>query len=382
MDSHDLLTIEVEDAHSAARQGHIKLSRGTVATPFFMPIGTYGAVKTLAPWEVRELGAQMILSNTYHLYLRPGMDLMAQFGGVHKFMGWDGPLLTDSGGFQIFSLASLRKLDDDGVTFRSHLNGSLHRFTPEKAIDMQRVLGSDFVMALDECPPGDSSAAVWQAALERTTSWARRCLERFDATEPRYGHPQSLFCIVQGGTDPKLRRQSAEELLALGSGVSGYAIGGLAVGEPKEALFATLEQMNALLPSDKPRYLMGVGTPADLVRAVALGMDMFDCVLPTRNARNGQLFTPTGTLNIRNARYRTDLEPVQAGCDCPLCLRFSRAYLRHLIMIREVLGLRLATAHNLRFYLRLMADMRAAIQAGQFMEWSKDFLGQYEGEQA
>ena len=382
MDRHPLFTIEVKDKHTAARKGRIQLSRGTVATPFFMPVGTYGVVKTVAPWELQELGAQVILSNTYHLYLRPGMDLMAQFGGVHKFMGWDGPLLTDSGGFQIFSLASLRKLDDDGVTFRSHLNGSIHRFTPELAIDIQRVLGSDFVMALDECPPGDASPAVWQAALERTTHWARRCLERFGATEPRYGHPQSLFCIVQGGTDPQLRRQSAEELLALGSGVSGYAIGGLAVGEPKEELFATLELMNALLPGDMPRYLMGVGTPADLVRAVALGMDMFDCVLPTRNARNGQLFTPTGTLNIRNARYRTDLEPVQAGCDCPLCLRFSRAYLRHLITIKEVLGLRLATAHNLRFYLRLMADMRAAIQAGQFRSWSQDFLRQYEGVEA
>ena len=382
MDSRPLLTIEVEDPHSAARQGRIKLSRGTVQTPLFMPIGTYGAVKTLAPWEVRELGAQMILSNTYHLYLRPGMELMHQFGGVHKFMGWDGPLLTDSGGFQIFSMASLRKLDDDGVTFQSHLNGSAHRFTPEMAIDIQRVLGSDFVMALDVCSPGDASPAVCQLALERTTNWARRCLDRFGATEPRYGHPQSFFCIVQGGTDPQLRRQSVEELLALGSGVSGYAIGGLAVGEPKETLYATLEQMNALLPSDKPRYLMGVGTPADLVRAVGLGMDMFDCVLPTRNARNGQLFTPTGTLNIRNARYRTDLEPVQAGCDCPLCLHFSRAYLRHLVMTREMLGLRLATAHNLRFYLRLMAHMRAAIQGGQFMGWSQEFLRRYEGEQA
>ncbi len=360
----------------------MEFSRGTVTTPFFMPIGTYGAVKTLAPGEVRELGAQVILSNTYHLYLRPGLELMGRFGGIHKFMGWDGPILTDSGGFQIFSLATLRKLDDDGVTFQSHLNGSLHRFTPEKAIDMQRVLGADLVMVLDECPSGDASLAEWQEALRRTTAWARRCLDRFNATEPRYGHPQNLFCIVQGGTDPQLRRQSTEALLALGPEVSCYALGGVAVGEPKEELFATLELMNTLLPGDKPRYLMGVGTPADLVRAVSLGMDMFDCVLPTRNARNGQLFTPFGTLNIRNSRYRDDFAPVQENCDCPLCTQFSRAYLRHLFATREVLGLRLATAHNLRFYLRLMAHLRTAIREGRFQRWSREFLSRYEGEQA
>ena len=356
-----------------------------------MPIATHGAVKTLAPWEVRELGAQIILSNTYHLYLRPGMELINRYGGVHRFMGWEQPLLTDSGGYQVFSLASLRQVDDEGVTFQSHLDGTTHHFTPELVIDLQRQLGSDFVMVLDECPPGDAPLRAIKEAVERTTRWARRCLDQFQATALGEGSSQTLFCVVQGGTDPHLRRRSAEELLALSASsteslrdrrteASGYAIGGLAVGEPKEALFATLELMNELLPGDKPRYLMGVGTPADLVRAAALGMDLFDCVLPTRNARNGQLFTPQGTLNIRNARYRSDLEPVQAGCDCPLCANFGRADLSHLFHAGEVLGLRLATAHNLRFYLRLMARMRQAIQKGCFRSWSREFLQQYEGE--
>lgn len=345
-----------------------------------MPIATQGAVKTLAPWEVRELGAQIILSNTYHLYLRPGMELINRYGGVHRFMGWEQPLLTDSGGYQVFSLASLRKVADDGVTFQSHLDGTTHHLTPELVIDIQRQLGSDFVMALDECPAGDAPLRAIKEAVERTTRWARRCLDQFQVTAPGEGSSQTLFLIVQGGTDPHLRHRSAEELLALDPEASGYAIGGLAVGEPKEALFATLELMNELLPGDKLRYLMGVGTPADLVRAAALGMDLFDCVLPTRNARNGQMFTPQGTLNIRNARYRSDLEPVQAGCDCPLCANFGRAYLSHLFHTGEVLGLRLATAHNLRFYLRLMARMRQAIREGSFQSWSSEFLQQYEGE--
>ena len=370
-------TITAADPGAAARTGLIELARGTIETPCFMPIATHGAVKTLAPWEVRELGAQIILSNTYHLYLRPGLELINRYGGVHRFMGWERPILTDSGGYQVFSLASLRKVDDDGVTFQSHLDGTSHRFTPEQVIDIQRQLGSDFVMALDECPPGDAPLGVIEEAVARTTHWACRCLDRFRTTKPGGDHPQTLFLIVQGGTDPHLRRRSAEELLALDA--PAYAIGGLAVGEPKEALFATLELMDELLPRDRPRYLMGVGTPADLVRAGALGMDLFDCVLPTRNARNGQLFTPYGTLNIRNSRYRTDLEPVQAGCDCPLCANFGRAYLSHLFHTGEVLGLRLATAHNLRFYLRLMIRMRQAIREGCFQAWSREFLQRYEG---
>ena len=370
-------TIMADDPDTSARAGLIELARGAIETPCFMPIGTHGAVKTLAPWEVRELGAQIILSNSYHLFLRPGMELLERYGGVHSFMGWERPILTDSGGYQVFSLAAMRKVDDDGVTFQSHLDGTTHRFTPELVIDIQRVLGSDFVMALDECPPGDAPPRAVKAAVARTTRWARRCLDHFQATRPRQGHSQSLFCVVQGGTDPDLRRQSAAELLALEA--PAYAIGGLAVGEPREALFTTIALMDTLLPRDKPRYLMGVGTPADLVHAAASGMDLFDCVLPTRNARNGQLFTSRGTLNIRNARYRSELEPVQAGCDCPLCVNFGRAYLGHLFHTGEVLGLRLATAHNLRFYLRLMADMRTAIREGRFQSWSREFLQQYKG---
>jgi queuine tRNA-ribosyltransferase len=369
-------SITAADKSTSARIGQLELKRGLINTPCFMPIGTYAAVKTLAPWEVQELGAQMILSNTYHLYLRPGMDLIQQYGGLHRFMGWEGPILTDSGGYQVFSLAALRKIDDTGVSFQSHLDGSTHSFTPEKSIDIQRVLGSDFVMALDECPPGDAPEQTIAEAVSRTTLWARRCLERFQATEEGASHDQTLFLIVQGGTSSHLRRESAEELINLGG--SAYAIGGLAVGESKEALFASLELMDELLPKDKLRYLMGVGTPADLVRAVALGIDMFDCVLPTRNARNGQLFTTTGTLNIRNARHRSDLQPVQEGCDCLLCTRFERAYLSHLFHTGEVLGLRLATMHNLRFYLRLMASMRTAIDKARFSSWSKQFLQDYE----
>lgn len=340
-----------------------------------MPIGTHGAVKTMAPWELRELGAEMVLSNTYHLFLRPGMEVIGQSGGLHNFMGWDGPILTDSGGYQIFSLAALRKVDDEGVTFRSHLDGTTHHLTPEGVVDIQRGLGSDFVMALDVCPPADASRRMVAEAVARTTAWARRSAERFRTTAPSVGDGQSLVCIVQGGTDENLRRRSAEELLALET--PAYAVGGLAVGESKEALLTTLELMAALLPQAKPRYLMGVGTPADLVRSVALGMDMFDCVLPTRNARNGQLFTPTGKLNIRNTRYRLDQEQVQEGCECPLCAHFGRAYLCHLFHTGEVLGLRLATAHNLHFYLRLMADMRRAIRQGRFDSWSQSFLRQY-----
>lgn len=374
--SHLSFSITSADGSTSARTGHLELKRGLIDTPCFMPIGTHAAVKTLAPWEVQELGAQIILSNTYHLYLRPGMDLINQYGGLHRFMGWEKPILTDSGGYQVFSLAALRKIDDDGVSFQSHLDGSSHYITPEKSIDIQRTLGSDFVMALDECPPGGAPEKIIAEAVSRTTLWARRCLNRFEISEEAAPQAQTLFLIVQGGTSSHLRRKSAEELIELNS--SAYAIGGLAVGESKEALFTTLELMNELLPVDKPRYLMGVGTPADLVRSVALGVDMFDCVLPTRNARNGQLFTPTGTMNIRNARYRDDLQPIQEGCDCLLCTRFERAYLSHLFHTGEVLGLRLATMHNLRFYLQLMTSMREAIDQDQFSAWSQQFLSAYE----
>ncbi len=348
--------ITASDKHTSARAGVVDFARGQVYTPFFMPIGTYGAVKTMAPHELQELGAQVVLSNTYHLYLRPGTELLSQTGGLHPFMGWQGPILTDSGGFQIFSLTGLRKVDDEGVNFQSHLDGSKHRFTPEKVIDIQRTLGSDFMMVLDECPPGDDPRHVWARALQRTTDWARRCMARFDATDPLYGHPQYLLPIVQGGTDHQLRRQSAEELLELDA--AAYAVGGLAVGEPKAELFSTLEVLDPILPSDRLRYLMGVGTPADIIRAVRLGIDMFDCVLPTRNARNGQLFTPDGKINMRNAAYRTDLRPVQEDCDCLLCAKFSRAYLRHLLKTSEAISLKLTTDPKHGCYQLLMSTLR------------------------
>ena len=370
------LTINATGADSPARQCVISTGRGDIQTPFFMPVGTYGAVKSQAPEELKEQGAQMVLSNAYHLYLRPGLDLLERTGGLHPFMGWDGPILTDSGGYQVFSLAALRDVDDDGVTFKSHLDGSTHRFTPEKVIDIQRVIGSDFMMPLDECPLGDAPKSSWATAVTRTTAWMSRALTRFDETEPAYGQPQYLLCIIQGGTDAGLRRQSAESLLQLEP--SGVAIGGLAVGESKEELLATLEELVPQLPADTPRYLMGVGTPADLVRAVGLGVDMFDCVLPTRNARNGQLFTSAGKMNLRNAKFRHDLKPVQDGCGCPLCRGYSRAYLRHLFVTGEVLGLRLATAHNLWFYHHMMADMRSAISEGVYSQWARDFLVRYE----
>ena len=347
-----------------------------------MPVGTYGAVKTLAPWEVQQLGAQIILSNTFHLYLRPGLELLSEFGGVHRFMGWSGPILTDSGGFQVFSLGSLAQVDDKGVSFKSPIDGGGHYLTPERVVDIQRLLGSDIMMALDDCPAGDipldQRQERWEAAVHRTTIWAGRCLQRYRETKPGGEHAPYLMMVVQGGTDPALRQRSVEQLLELGEEPIGYAVGGLAVGEPKEALFATLELMDRWLPADKPRYLMGVGTPADLVRAVAAGMDMFDCVLPTRNARNGQLFTPNGPLNIRNARHRTDLDPVDPNCACPLCNNFSRAHLAHLFRIGEMLALRLATAHNLRFYHNTMEQLRGAIESAEFSAWSRKFLQAYE----
>ena len=368
-------TLLYRSTDSRARRGRINLSRGTIQTPFFMPVGTHAAVKTQTPADMRRAGAQVVLSNAYHLYLRPGLDLLGRTGGLHPFMGWDGPILTDSGGYQVFSLAKLRKMDADGVTFQSHLDGSEHRFTPESVVQNQRIIGSDMMMPLDDCPSGDATPDTWRQAVERTTRWARRSRDQFAATESRYGHTQYLFGIVQGGTDPELRRRSAGELLELDP--AGCAIGGLAVGEPKAALFDMTALVSELLPDDRPRYLMGVGTPADIVRAVGLGIDLFDCVLPTRNARNGQLFTPTGHLNIRNARYRDDLEPVQDGCGCDCCTTISRAYLRHLFTTEEVLGLRLATAHNLWFYLHLMAALRQAIEENRYSAWAADFLATY-----
>jgi len=358
-----------EDPHSRARAGVIHTPHGPIPTPVFAPVGTQATVKAVSPRELRELGASLILANTYHLYLRPGPDVVADLGGLHGFMGWDGPIMTDSGGFQVFSLAHLRAVDMMGVTFRSHLDGSEHLFTPERVIEIQEKLGADIILCLDECSePLDYDYNV--QALKRTHHWAERCR----AAHTR--RAQALFGIVQGGVFADLRRQSAEFVTALD--FPGYSIGGLSVGEPKGLMHEMLEVTVPLLPADKPRHLLGIGSPEDFFEAVARGIDIFDCVLPTRIARNGALFVRTGRLNIRNARYADDAAPIEEGCACYACRHFSRAYLRHLIMAKEILGLRLATLHNLHFMLNLMREIREAIQAGTFAPLKKDFLANYD----
>ncbi len=351
-----------------ARLGVFTTPHGDIPLPAFAPVGTQATVKTLTPDELHMIGVDLILSNTYHLYLRPGADVIAELGGLHRFMGWDGPILTDSGGFQVFSLAHMRRVDPDGVTFRSHIDGSLHRFTPEVVIHTQELLGADIIMPLDICPPPDDRQAV-EEAVRLTNRWAVRAREAH--TRP----DQALFGIVQGGIFPDLRREAAEFLVDLD--FPGYAIGGLSVGETKEQMYATLEETIPHLPADRPRYLMGVGTPEDILEAVARGVDLFDCVLPTRVARNGGLLTHEGRINIRNARYARDPNPIEPGCTCYTCQRFSRAYLRHLFKAGEILGLRLATLHNLHFMQQLMQRIRESIREGRFQEFKASFLARY-----
>ena len=360
--------VTARDPFTAARSGVLATPHGSLQTPVFAPVGTQATVKTLAPRDLIELEATLVLANTYHLYLRPGPDLVRDFGGLHAFMGWPRPILTDSGGFQVFSLAQMRKVDADGVTFRSHIDGSLHRFTPENTIAAQEALGADIIMCLDECAdPLDR--AYNEAALIRTHSWAARC----QAAHVR--EDQALFGIVQGGVFPDLRVTSARVLRAMG--FTGLAVGGLSVGETKEQMYATLDITVPELPDDRPRYLMGVGAPEDIVEGVARGIDIFDCVLPTRVARNGGLLTRQGRLNIRNARHAADPLPVEPGCDCYTCRSFPRAYLRHLFKAEEILGLHLATVHNLRFMVRLLADIRTHISAGTFTSFREQFLQEY-----
>ena len=357
------------DDESRARLGTLHTPHGAVPTPLFAPVGTQATVKTMTPRSLHELGAGLILANTYHLFLRPGADLVQRMGGLHRFMGWDGPMLTDSGGYQVFSLAHRRKLDADGVTFRSHIDGSAQRFTPESVMDIEQKLGADIAMCLDECPdPLDRKAN--EQALVRTHAWAVRC--RAAHTRP----DQALFGIVQGGIFADLRSDSARTLTALD--FPGYAVGGLAVGETKAQMIDTLALTCPLLPEHKPRYLMGVGAPEDILEAVAQGIDMFDCVLPTRVARNGALLTRAGRLNIRNAQHTDSPLPVEPGCTCYTCQHFTRAYLRHLFKAGETLGLHLATFHNLHFMLRLMEDIRAAIAAGEFSAFKRRFLDAYQ----
>ena len=343
----------------AARRGRLTFPRGTIETPAFMPVGTYGSVKAMTPQSLADIGAEIILGNTFHLFLRPGLDVIGEFGGLHRFVGWDRPILTDSGGFQVFSLAHKRKIGEDGVTFASPVDGSKVFLSPEVSMRIQRVLDSDVAMIFDECTPYPATEQVARESMELSLRWAARSRRAFDELE----NPNSLFGIVQGSVYPALRRRSAEALREIG--FDGYAIGGLAVGEPEEERNATLEQVEPLLPQDRPRYLMGVGRPEDIVEAVRRGVDMFDCVMPTRNARNAHLFTRHGTLRIRNAKYERDTRPLDEACGCYTCRSgFSRAYLRHLDRCGEMLGPMLATIHNLHYYQELMAGLRAAIAAG------------------
>jgi len=368
-----MFAFSLEAQHGAARAGVFQTPHGPISTPVFAPVGTQATVKAVEPRELREMGATLILANTYHLYLRPGDELIADFGGLHRFMAWDGPILTDSGGFQVFSLGEIREIDAGGVTFRSHLDGTKHRLTPEKSIQIQHNLGADIIMAFDECStPNDRAAVI--PALDRTHRWLRLCLDE----HLRSGDPnrQALFGIVQGGIFRDLREQSAEAVTALD--LPGYAIGGLAVGETKAEMYDTLEFTTPLLPEDRPRYLMGVGSPEDLVHSVARGVDVFDCVLPTRIARNGAALTRRGRINMRNQQYAADHEPIEPGCTCYACQTFSRGYVRHLVKASEILGHQLLSLHNLHFLLTLMREMRAAILDGTFTDYAKDFLATYE----
>jgi queuine tRNA-ribosyltransferase len=357
----------IETTDGLARCATLTTAHGVVPTPIFMPVGTQGTVKSLSPSDLHEMGARIILGNTYHLYLRPGDELIARRGGLHRFSGWDGPILTDSGGFQVFSLSGLRRLTPDGVEFSSHLDGSKHLFTPEKVVSIQRNLGSDIMMVLDECVPYGADFAYTERSLKLTTDWAKRSRQ----THPVLDRGQMLFGIVQGGFFPELRTESARQICAIP--FDGYAIGGLSVGEPKDKMLAMLEHTAPLLPWERPRYLMGVGTPLDILDGIASGVDMFDCVLPTRNARNGTLYTSQGRVNIKRAEYREDDSPLDPECGCYTCRTFSRAYLRHLYIARELLSYRLNTLHNLTFYLDLVRGARRAIQRSAFQEFKRRY---------
>ncbi len=366
------LKFEVLDQarNSAARRGRITLDRGQFETPVFMPVGTQATVKTMTPEELKACGAGIILANTYHLYLRPGEDLIARAGGIHRFMNWDRPLLTDSGGFQVFSLADLNEISDEGVKFQSHLDGSRHFITPEKSMQIQKKLGADIVMAFDECAPYPAEKEYVKKALDRTLNWARRCQQEMKNS------PQNLFGIVQGGAFADLRRLSAREIVKFD--FPGYAIGGLSVGEENELMYEMLEVTVPELPRYKPRYLMGVGTPQDLIAGVRRGIDMFDCVMPTRIARHGSIYTREGRLTIRNATYQEDFSPPDPDCSCYVCRSYSRAYLRHLLKRREILGIRLTTYHNIYFFLRLMSDLRWAIARQELESFTAEFLELYQ----
>jgi queuine tRNA-ribosyltransferase len=369
----EIFKLTNECKHTSARAGVLKTIHGKIQTPVFMPVGTQATVKALSPEEVKAAGAQIILGNTYHLYLRPGCEVIGRFGGLHRFMNWHRPILTDSGGFQLFSLAKLRKLTEEGYAFQSHIDGSRHMLSPEKSIAVQDCLNSDILMCLDQCLEYPANRDQAEAALALTTRWAARCKTVWQEQTDRRN---SLFGIVQGGMFTDLRQRSVEEITSLD--FPGYAIGGLSVGEPKELMMEIAAWTLPLLPKDRPRYVMGVGTPEDLVELVGLGADMFDCVMPTRNARNGQLFSERGTINICNARFREEEGPVDTSCDCYTCRNYSLAYLRHLYTAREILAYRLNTIHNIHYYVNLVNAMREAILAGSFADYKKSFYGKRE----
>ena len=363
-------TLQYTDKQSKARAAEIVTDHGVIQTPIFMPVGTAAAMKGIFHRDLKdEAKAQIILANTYHLYLRPGMDIIEQAGGVHRFSTWDGPMLTDSGGFQVFSLAACRKLKEDGCHFQSHIDGSRHIFTPESVIDTERTIGADIMMAFDECPPGDAPKEYAAKSLALTERWLDRCFNQYHKTSPKYGHYQSLFPIVQGCGYPDLRAKAAENVLQYNA--DGYAIGGLAVGEPTDVMYSMIEVVNAVLPTDKPRYLMGVGTPINILEAISRGVDMFDCVMPTRNGRNGQLFTSEGVINIRNKKWENDFSPIDPNGPTFVDTLYSKAYLHHLVVCKEMLAAQIASLHNIGFYLWLVGETRKHIIAGDFTPWKE-----------
>ena len=366
--------LQYTDFKSNARAGLITTDHGSIETPVFMPVGTQGTVKAVHFSELKkDIKAEIILGNTYHLYLRPGIDVLEKAGGLHKFNGWDKPILTDSGGFQVFSLSENRKLKEEGAEFRSHIDGSKHLFTPEYVMDIQRSIGADIMMAFDECTPGNAKYDYAKQSLELTERWSDRCFKRFEETEPKYGYSQSLFPIVQGCVYPDLRIRAAENVAF--KNADGNAIGGLAVGEPVEKMYEMIEIVNEILPKDKPRYLMGVGTPANLLEAIERGVDMFDCIMPTRNGRNGQIFTKEGIMNMRNVKWEYDFSPLEANGASTVDVVYSKAYLRHLFKVDEILALQIASIHNLAFYIWLMKEARNHIIEGDFSMWKYNMVG-------
>jgi len=366
-------TIQNNDPSSKARAGLIETAHGTIETPIFMPVGTAGTVKTVHQRELKDdIKAQIILGNTYHLYLRPGIDVLEKAGGLHKFNGWDKPILTDSGGYQVFSLSAQRKITEEGATFKSHIDGSKHMFSPERVMDIERIIGADIMMAFDECTPYPCEEDYARKSMHMTHRWLDRCIARFNSTPDKYGYEQNLFPIVQGSVYPDLRKQSAEYIAS--KNLNGNAIGGLSVGEPAEMMYEMTDMVCNILPKDKPRYLMGVGTPVNILESIALGVDMMDCVMPTRNARHGLLFTRNGIINIKNEKWKTDFTPIDPESDCFADTQYSKAYVRHLFSCDEMLGMQIASIHNLTFYLWLVGEARKHIKAGTFATWKNQMV--------